>query len=290
MDLKKIIIPAAGLSTRFLPISKVVPKELLPLVDRPMISYVVKEAKMAGFGQVVFVLSSSQKDCLVYFKSKPKLESTLLKRNQKEVLEKLKKSEEEFSGISFSVAMQNIPKGDGDAILKAKKQVGNSAFAVAFNDDIFESKVPAILQLKKVFDTSQKPVIGLKRVSADKLPGYGVVKVEKIANSLYKIKGLVEKPEAGSAPSDLAICGRYILTPDIFGYLEKTKPNKKEEIILAEAIKMMIEDGQIVYGAEIEGEWLECGRTIDWVKSNIVLSLNHPEYGPVLKAWLKKRK
>ena len=290
MNLKKVIIPAAGLATRFLPISKVVPKELLPLADKPMISYVVKEAKAAGFQQVVFILSENQKDCLAYFKPKPKLEAILEKRNQKDALERLKASEQEFGGVSFSYSLQNLPNGDGDAILKAKKQVGKAAFGVLFNDDIFESKTPAILQLKNIFETSQKPVIGLKKVSVDKLSSYGVAKVEKIANSLYKIKGLVEKPQAGVAPSDLALCGRYILTPEVFGYLEKTAPNKKGEIILAEAIKMMIDDGKIVYGYEIEGDWLECGKIEDWMRSNIAMSLKHPEYGSALKAWVKRLK
>lgn len=290
MELKKVIIPAGGLGIRFLPISKVVPKELLPLVDRPMISYVVKEAKEAGFEQAVFVVSETQKTCLEYFKPKVKLEKTLTERNSKEALDKLKDSQEDFSGISFSSVIQKAPNGDGDAILKAKKQIGKAACGVMFNDDIFQSRIPALTQLKNVFDTSEKTIVGLKKIVPNKLSSYGVVRVEKIANSLYKIKGIVEKPAPGQAPSDLAICGRYILTPDVFTYLEKTKPTTKGEIILAEALKLMLEDGQIVYGCEIEGEWLECGKTIDWIKSNITLALSHPQYGPAIKDWLKKHK
>lgn len=289
-DLNKIIIPAAGLSTRFLPVSKVVAKEFLPLVNEPMIVHVVREAVRAGISNIIFILPENKKELLSYFKSKAKLEGILQKRGQKDRFEKLKKIEEEFGKTTFSSAEQKIPKGDGDAVLRAKKQAGKGAFAVAFNDDIFESKIPAILQLKKVFTTSQKPVIGLKRISDEKLPSYGVVKVEKIANHLFKIKGIVEKPNIKDAPSNLAICGRYVLTNEIFSYLENLKPNKKGEIILADALKAMLEDGKIIYGCEIDGEWLECGKTIDWMKSNLYLSLQHPEYGQALRAYLKKLK
>ncbi len=289
MEIKKAIIPAAGLGTRFLPLTKVIPKVLLPLVGKPMISYAVREAKDSEIEKIIFVLSQNQ-NILDYFRRNQKLENILKQRSQKEILEKLKKAEKEFEGISFSAVFQQMPKGDGEAILKARRQIGKDDFAVLFPDDVFESKVPAIWQLKKIFKTSQKPVIGLKRIPKEKIPHYGIVEVEKIANKIYKIKNIIEKPELAQAPSELAIAGRYVFTPDIFGYLLKTKPNKKKEIILAEALKLMIKNGKIIYGYELEGEWLECGRPEEWLRTNLYLCLRDPEYGPMLREFLKKIK
>ncbi|MCX6789166.1 MAG: sugar phosphate nucleotidyltransferase, partial [Candidatus Gribaldobacteria bacterium] len=174
--------------------------------------------------------------------------------------------------------------------LKAEKKVGKEPFAVVFFDDIFITKTPALTQLINVFQTSQKIVVGLKKAPPEKLPFYGVVKAEKIANNLYKIKDIVEKPALGQAPSDLALCSRYILTDEIFPYLKKIPANAKGEIILADAFKAMLADGKIIYGYEIEGDWLECGNMADWLKSNLTLCLRHPKYGPALKEWLKKYK
>ncbi len=292
MEIKKAIIPAAGLGTRFLPLTKNQPKEMLPLVDSPLISYVVKEAKESGIDQINLILSDEKKVIMDYFKKKSKCENFLKKRNQKDRLDIIQREQDYFSKITFSQSIQSIPKGDGDAVLRAKKNIGKSPFAVLFPDDIFFGKQPALKELIKVFSTSQKPVIGLKRVTKDKLSSYGVAKVEKIAHKIYKIKGIVEKPEKGKEPSDLAFCGRYVFTVEIFNYLSKTKPNKKGEVIIAEALNQMLKDGKTIYGVEIEEKWLECGKTIDWIKSNLFLTAQHPEYGPIIKEYLKtfKRK
>jgi len=258
MEIKKAILPAAGLGTRFLPLTKSLPKQMLPLVDKPMIEYVASEAAQAGINQLVFVLSEDDRTILDYFKKNQKIEKVLAKRNNEELLKELKAMDQLFEGVSFSLVIQPKPKGDGDAVLQAKTQMGKSAFAVMFTDDLFWSKTPAVGQLKKIFTTAQKPVIGLKKVPENKLSSYGVMAVEKIASRLYKIKGIVEKPAPGEAPSDLAICGRYVFTPEIFGYLEKTAPTQKGEVILADVVKKMIEDGKIIYGYELEGEWLDC--------------------------------
>jgi len=289
-EVKKVVIPVAGLGTRFLPMTRIMPKAVLPVVDEPMAAWIVREAKMAGINDITFVISENTKIALDYFKPKTKLADMLEKRGCTDLVEKLQKIEKEFEDIKFSVAVQPEPKGDGDAILKAKKMVDKEPFAVLFHDDIFFGKQPAVMQLLKVFQTSQKPVIGLKRVSQDKLSSYGVVSVEKIATHLYKIKKIIEKPKPGEAPSDLAICGRYLLTPDIFHYLGKTALTQKGELILAEAFREMLNDGKVIYGCEIEGEWLECGKTADWLKSSIFLAMQNAEYGPVIKEWIKKLK
>jgi len=287
--IKKVIIPAAGLGTRFLPLSKALPKEMLPLVDRPMISYVVEEAARAGASKVVFVLSQRKKIILEYFKKQGWLEGILEKRNKEELLKELRGVDEAFEGVSFSSAWQEKPLGDGDAILKARKLIGKGACGVLFGDDIFDSKEPVLAQIEKVFRTAQKPVVGLKKVSDEKLSSYGVVDVEKIAHRLYKIKGIIEKPrDKSEAPSNLVLCGRYIIDSDVFDYLKKVQPNEKGEIILAEALKKMIADGKTIYGYEINADWLECGKKTDWMKTNFYLSLNNPVFGKELKEWVKK--
>ncbi|OIO44578.1 UTP--glucose-1-phosphate uridylyltransferase [bacterium (Candidatus Gribaldobacteria) CG10_big_fil_rev_8_21_14_0_10_37_21] len=285
--IKKLIVPVAGLGTRFLPLTKTCAKENLPLVDRPLLSYVVKEAKLSGIEDVVFVVNRGKKAIVDYFKTNVSLEKILTERNQKECLEMLENEKHDYLDVKMQICFQITPKGDGDAVLKTKKLIGKEDFAVAFPDDIFYSEAPALEQLLKIFETSQKPVIGLKKVDKDKLSSYGVVKVEKIANKLYQIKEIVEKPEKGQEPSDLAICGRYVFSNEFLGYLQKSKPTKKGEVILANGIKEMLSDGKMVYGCELEGQWLECGKTLDWLKSNLFLCLQHKEYGPLLKKYLK---
>ncbi|NQU82746.1 MAG: UTP--glucose-1-phosphate uridylyltransferase [Parcubacteria group bacterium] len=290
MNIKKAIIPAGGLGTRFLPLSKVVSKELLPLVDEPMIAHIVREVIESGINDISFVVPPNKKDTADYYKKNTALENSLKKNNKKELLSILEKISKETENVSFSSIIQPMPKGDGDAVLKAEKHIGNEPFAVAFCDDVFESKKPALAQLKKIFETSQNPVIGLKKVTQDKVAFYGTAKVEKIAHRLYKIKDIIEKPKPDEAPSDLVFCGRYIFTPEIFKYIGMTKPNEKGETILAESLKLMLGDGKMIYGYELEGEWLECGKKIDWLKSNFYLCLRHPKYGPILKEYLKKTK
>jgi UTP--glucose-1-phosphate uridylyltransferase len=289
MNIKKAIIPVAGLGTRFLPLTKAIPKPILPLADRPMIDYIVEEAKKSGIERIVFVLSSEKNNILDYFKKNPRLENILEKRNQKDILKSLKDLDKEIENISFSSVIQQNPKGDGDAILKAQKIIGKDACGVLFGDDVILSKVPVLEQLENVFKTCQKPIVCLKRVPKNMISSYGVVKVDKIANRLYKIKDIIEKPKKQEdIPSDLAIVGRYIITPLVFEYLKKVNPNHKGEIILAQALKDMLEDGKIVYGYEMEGEWLECGNKLNWLKSNLRICLQHPEFGPILKDYLKK--
>lgn len=290
MTIKKAVIPAGGLGTRHLPLTKVVSKELLPLADEPMIAHIVREAVKSGIEEISFVLPQNKKSTLDYYKRKTALEQVLQKNNKKELLAVLEGIQQEVQGVSFSLAVQQIPRGDGDAILKAEKKIGKNPFAVSFCDDVFLSKKPALGQLKKIFETSQKPIIGLKSVENERTAFYGTAKVEKIAHRLYKIKEIVEKPDPENAPSNLVFCGRYIFTPEIFKYIRKIKPNKKGEVILAEVLKSMLGDGKIIYGYEIEGEWLECGNMADWLKSNLYLSLHHPKYGPMLKEYLKKMK
>jgi UTP--glucose-1-phosphate uridylyltransferase len=178
----------------------------------------------------------------------------------------------------------------GHVFLQAKNLIKKEPVAVSFGDDIVDSQIPCISQLINIFKTGQKPVIALHRVPKERIPSYGIVKAERIANRLYKIKKIVEKPAIEEAPSDLAIVGKYILTSEVFDYLRKTKPSKKGEIILADVFDAMIKDGKIIYGYEFKGNWLECGEKLNWLKCHFYLSLKHPEYGPKLKEYLKDLK
>ena len=286
-EIKKIIIPVAGLGTRFLPLSKVLSKEFFPLVDKPIIQYIIEEVKKSGITEVVFVTSPGQKTILNYFQESPELEKTLIKRKKDKILKELKDFEEIFKGISFSHVVQKTPLGDGHAILQGAKHANREAIAVSFGDDVVDSEEPAISQLISIFKTCNAPVVALKQMPIDKIPAYGVVAVEKIAHGLYKIKKIVEKPEPSEIPSNLVIVGKYILTPEVFKYLKKATPSKKGEIILAEVFDKMLSDGKIIYGCELKGEWLECGDKLKWLKSFFYLALKDPRFNEELKQYLK---
>ncbi len=288
--IKKAIIPIGGLGTRFLPLSKVVPKEFLPLVDKPAIQYIIEEAKASGIKEIIFVTRPKSKEILEYFKESPRLEKFLKARKRTHLLRELQKVRELMKNISFSVVFQKEPLGDGHAILQAKKIIKKDSFGVFFPDDIVDSKTPCLLQLTNIFRTSQAPIIGLKKVTDEKISSYGIVGVEKISSHLYKIKKIIEKPDENSAPSNLAIVGRYVLTPEVFNYLEKTPPNQRKEIILADALRKMLDSGKIIYGYEFEGRWLECGTKLSWLESNFYLCLKHPEFGKELKKFLNEAK
>lgn len=285
---KKIIIPIAGLATRFLPLSKGIPKEVWPLVDKPVLFYIIEEVIASNLKQIIFVSTPQKKEFWNRFvKRGTQLKWILRKRQKFEILRELEEFEKTFKKISFTEVFQKKPLGDGHAILQAKRKVKNEDFAVAFGDDVIESKTPALLQMIKAFKKFRKPFLGLFRVAKEKISSYGIVKAKKIAERIYKIEKIVEKPKVNEAPSNLAIVGRYILTSEIFFYLEKAKPNKNGEIILADSIEKMIEEGKEVLGYEIKGKWLECGNKLDYLKSNFYLTLKHPTYGEKIREFLR---
>jgi len=287
-EVKKAIIPVAGLGTRFLPLSKVIPKELWPLVDKPVIQYIIEEAKSSGISEIIFVITPEKKIVLNYFKKSPKIEKILKERKRDHLLEEIRILEGLCRDLSFSFVFQKKPLGDGHAVLQAQKIVGEEPVAALWADDVVDSKIPCLLQLLKVFKTCQKPVLAPYRLPKERLPFYGIIDVEKIASRLYKIKKIVEKPSVEEAPSNLALVGKYVLTPEVFYYLKKAKIGKRGEIILSEVLDKMVKDGKIVYGYEFEGRWLECGNKLGWLESHLYLSLKHPQYGDKLKKYLKE--
>jgi len=290
-EIKKAIIPVAGLGTRFLPLSKIVPKEFWPLVDKPVIQYIIEEARDSGIKEIIFVNSPGKRAVSDYFATSPVLEKFLKERKKDALLAEIKELEDIYKGFIFSSVFQKKPLGDGHAILQAARNIGNEPCGVLFADDVVtDTSVPCLLQLAKIFKTCKKPIVALCRLPKDKLSSYGVVGVEKIASRVYKIKQFVEKPQEGKAPSDLVIVGKYILTPIVFEYLIKAKPSLKGEIILCEVFEEMLKDGQVIYGYEFEGKWLECGNKPSWLKSHLYLSLKSSRYGEELKNFLKEMK
>ncbi|MDD4409619.1 MAG: sugar phosphate nucleotidyltransferase [Candidatus Pacebacteria bacterium] len=286
-EVKKAIFPIAGMGTRFLPLSKIISKELIPLVDKPLVQYSVQEAYDSGIEKIEFVTRTKQKEALDYFSRNEKLEQLLIDRNKKEELDLLRSVDFD---IEFSSSIQKKASGDANAIYQSLKFVGDEPCGVFFCDDIIYSQEPGLAQLIEVYKNCQRPVLALKRLPVDKLSGYGVIDGEKIANGFYKVRRVAQKPRAGEAPSDLAIMGRMILTPDVFDYLTKNKALLQKDCSITQILGMMAEEGKPVYGYEIKGEWLECGTRSLWLKSFLTLLLDNPEFGPEIKQFLKNHK
>ena len=286
-EVLKAVIPVAGFGTRLLPLSKVIPKEFFPVATKPLLQYAIEEAKASGVQELIFVVNSNKKQVADYVRKSPSLERQLEERGQDQALEELHSFEKLFEGLKISLVSQTKPLGDGNAVLQAKKLVGNHPCFVLYPDDIIEGNTPCSLQLAAVYKTSEKPVIALAKLPQERLFSYGVVAAEKIATRLYKIKKIVEKPSPGTAPSELALVGRRVITPEVFEYLKKAKPNKNGEVVLTEVLGEMVRDGKIVYGHEIEGRWWEAGKKLDWLQTNLSFSLRDPEFGAELKKFLR---
>lgn len=289
MEIKKAIVPVGGLGTRFLPLSKVLAKELFPLVDKPLVQYTIEEIKASGIKEIVFVIGPEKKKILDYFKKSPKLEKLFKKTGKDYLLNELKVLDELCKTLTFSYVFQRKPLGDGHAVLLAKKIIGNNACLVLYPDDVVDSKIPCTKRLIEIFEKYHQPVMALCRLPKENLHFYGVVKAKKIANRIFKIEKIIEKPSSNEIPllSNLAIVGKRIITPEVFDYLGKAKKGPREEIGLSDVLAKMIEEGKEVYGYEIEGKWLECGNKLAYLKSNFYLSLKHPQYGKELKRFIK---
>lgn len=282
-EVTKAIIPISGFGTRFLPITKAVPKELLSVADKPLLHYALEELRDSGAREICFVVGGNKKAVGDYLKRSPQLERVLEEKGREDLLESLRELDELVRGFTVTFVSDPRPGGDGATILLAKKFAGQDPCFVVYPDDLVESDIPASLQLVNVFKTSQRPVTALYRLPQDQLSSYGVVACDRIARRLFKIKEIVEKPKS-DAPSDLAILGRRIITPEVFDYLKALKPNERGEITLSEALGSMTMDGAAVYGFEIDGTWWECGSKKEWLRTNLHYSLKHPEYGKALRA------
>lgn len=283
MKIKKAVIPVAGLGTRFLPATKTVPKELLPIVDTPAIQYVVQEAVDSGISEVIFVTGRNKDSIEDHFDENPELEQVLDERGQTETVQSLRRIAEMIEVVSVR---QKRPLGLGHAVLCARNLVGDEPFAVLLSDDLIDSSVPCLRQLLEVFENKKESVIALRRVPDHEVQRYGIVQGKQLSNRLYEVDDMVEKPHPDEAPSRLAIIGRYILQPKIFSLLEKVTPGRGGEIQLTDAIAQLARQKK-VYGYEFEGEHYDIGDKLGFVRATIAYALKRPELKEAVKEYLR---
>ncbi len=282
--IKKAILPVAGFGTRFLPATKAQPKEMLPIVDKPIIQYLVEEAVASGIEEIIFVTGRGKRAIEDHFDYSYELEHTLVEKNKMDLLKEIYKLP---NLAKYAFVRQPKPLGDGDAILKARHLVGNEPCAIIFGDDIVDFEKPCLAQLMDVFDKYGDPVIALERVPMDEVSKFGVVDPKKIDDRTYEIKRLVEKPRIEEAPSDLTVVGKYIITPDVFEELSKLKPDKGGEIRLADALANHINNKKVVYGYEFEGKRFDCGSKMGFLKATVEFALKHKELNTRFRDYLK---
>ncbi|HCY6640056.1 TPA: UTP--glucose-1-phosphate uridylyltransferase GalU [Staphylococcus aureus] len=281
--IKKAIIPAAGLGTRFLPATKAMPKEMLPILDKPTIQYIVEEAARAGIEDIIIVTGRQKRAIEDHFDSQKELEMVLKEKGKSELLEKVQYSTE-LANIFY--VRQKEQKGLGHAISSARQFIGNEPFAVLLGDDIVESEVPAVKQLIDVYEETGHSVIGVQEVPEADTHRYGIIDPLTKNGRQYEVKKFVEKPAQGTAPSNLAIMGRYVLTPEIFDYLKTQKEGAGNEIQLTDAIERMNNDNQ-VYAYDFEGERYDVGEKLGFVKTTIEYALKDDSMREELTRFIK---
>jgi UTP--glucose-1-phosphate uridylyltransferase len=286
-EIRTAIIPVAGLGTRFLPATKAQPKEMLPVVDKPMIQYIVEEAVDAGIKQIVFVTSIGKRAIEDHFDRNFELEYRL---EQQHRIKELRTVSAVGKLAKFAFVRQAKPLGDGDAVLAALPFVKNEAFAVLFGDDVMESDTPAIKQLMDVYTEYHAPVMAVGRIPKKEVSKYGVIGSEKVKEHVHRVNAFIEKPSPAKAPSNLCVIGRYILTPEVMRLIGKQKadPAKGKEIRIVDALTMRIKNKEAVYARELTGTWHECGNKLGLMKASIAFGLKHPEIKAGLRAHLKK--
>ncbi|HFE4910455.1 TPA: UTP--glucose-1-phosphate uridylyltransferase GalU [Staphylococcus aureus] len=282
--IKKAIIPAAGLGTRFLPATKAMPKEMLPILDKPTIQYIVEEAARAGIEDIIIVTGRHKRAIEDHFDSQKELEMALKEKGKSELLEKVQYSTE-LANIFY--VRQKEQKGLGHAISSARQFIGNEPFAVLLGDDIVESEVPAVKQLIDVYEETGHSVIGVQEVPEADTHRYGIIDPLTKNGRQYEVKKFVEKPAQGTAPSNLAIMGRYVLTPEIFDYLKTQKEGAGNEIQLTDAIERMNNDNQ-VYAYDFEGERYDVGEKLGFVKTTIEYALKDDSMREELTRFIKE--
>lgn len=280
---RKAVILAAGFGTRFLPASKASPKEMLPLVDKPIIQYLVEEVVAAGMKEIVLVTGRGKRAIEDHFDRSRELEMFLESRGKQELAEMIRRIS---SLASFAYVRQKEQKGTADAVLEAMPFIGHEPFAVTSGDDIIETDPPAMAQLAEVYKKYKAPVTCLMRVPETETHRYGVIEGEEVAPRVWKIRRAVEKPAPGTAPTNLATLTKFILTPDFVPYLERVQP-QNGELYIPPAIDMYIKEGGTFYGYEMPGEWYDCGNKLGYMKGIVHFALKHPEIGKEFREYLR---
>ncbi|HAG50923.1 MAG: UTP--glucose-1-phosphate uridylyltransferase [Deltaproteobacteria bacterium GWC2_42_51] len=284
MKIRKAVFPAAGFGTRFLPATKAIPKEMLPLIDKPLIQYSVEEAKKSGLEEVIIITGMGKTAIEDHFDVSFELEMLLKERNKTDMLKMI---EELSNFIHFSYTRQKKPMGLGHAIHCAKNLVGMEPFAVFLSDDVIDSRIPVMKQMVDVFHRYPYTILAVQRVPKKEVHHYGIIEARKIAPRVYEVLDMVEKPHPSNAPSNLAIIGRYILMPEIFKALEETKPGRGGEIQLTDGLKVLSRK-QPIYAYEFEGERFDAGDKLGFIKANVSFALKRPDINKSFKKFLKE--
>ncbi len=282
---KKAVIPAAGYGTRFLPATKSSPKEMIPIIDTPVIQYVVEEAVASGITDILMIIGKGKRAIEEHFDRSPVLEETLVKKKNTEMLEKIR-SISEMANIHF--VWQKEMNGLGDAILHAKYHVGNEPFVILLGDTLVQSDDgPVTKQLINVYNENKGSVIALEEVKPELVSRYGIVDGETVSEKVVRARNWIEKPSVEEAPSNLAVASRYLFTPEIFDYLENTSPGKNNEVQLTDAMREMVKMHPM-FGLKFKGKRYDIGDKLGFLKTNIEFGLNDREIGEELRAWLKE--
>ncbi len=282
--IRKAVLPVAGLGTRVLPASKVVPKEMLPLVDKPTLQYIVEEAVAAGIEEIIFVTSRSKRSIEDHFDSFPELEEALQRKGKLSELEALRHIDLMATYITMR---QAEPRGLGHAVLCAKAVVGDEPFVVMLGDDLVDPETPCLPRMKEIYERYGGSVLSLFTSPREQISSFGIVAVKELEDDVVQVRHLVEKPDPEEARSDLAIAGRYILTPDIFALLEKTRPGKGGEIQITDAIEMQAQEGRC-YGLRFHGIRYDTGNPLGLLTTSIAYGLKRPDIGPKLREFMRQ--
>ena len=280
--IKKAIIPAAGLGTRFLPATKAQPKEMLPIVDKPTIQYIVEEAVASGIEDIIIVTGRTKKAIEDHFDKSVELEMELEKKHNEELLN-IAKAVSQIANIYY--IRQKEPKGLGHAVLTAKTFIGDEPFAVLLGDDVIDSNKPALKQMMEVYDEKQGTVLGVQTVDKKDVSKYGIVDGVQIDERIYAVKDMVEKPSVDKAPTNVAVLGRYIITPRIFDYLEKQEIGAGGEIQLTDALKKLAEEEKM-YAYDFEGKRYDVGNKMGFLQATVEFALKRPELRDEFKDYL----
>jgi len=284
LKVRKAIIPAAGLGTRFLPATKAQPKEMLPIVDKPTIQYIGEEAIMSGIEDIIIISGRSKRAIEDHFDKSYELEQELKNKGKDELLKQV----QDISNLAnIHYIRQKEAKGLGHAIYCAKSFIGNEPFAVLLGDDIVDSEVPCLKQLIDVYNEYKTTVLGVQPVSEEDVSKYGIVSCKLVDERVYKVKDVVEKPDRESAPSNIAILGRYIITPQIFEHLENVKPGKGGEIQLTDALKSLIQH-EAMYAYDFVGKRYDVGNKLGFLQATVEFALKREDIREDFEAYLKE--
>jgi UTP--glucose-1-phosphate uridylyltransferase len=284
MSIRKAVLPVAGLGTRVLPASKVIPKEMLPLVDKPTLQYIVEEAVAAGIEEIIFVTSRSKRSIEDHFDAFPELEAVLERKGKRKELEELRQIQ---TMAKFTAVRQSEPLGLGHAVLCAKELVGDEPFVVMLGDILIPPDAPCLPELIQVHEQYGGSIISLVPLPPEVIPTYGIAKVEELGSNVVKIPHVVEKPPLEDAPSDLGVYGRYVLTSDIFELLEQTPPGRGGEIQVTDAIEMQARSGNC-YGVIYTGTRYDTGTPLGLLTTSIAFALKRPDLASELREYMRK--